>query len=231
MRKYRSSSNLEMVWWFLANGYIKGMRRSNLNLVMVQWFLAELFPFHFENNMKFSVSIYYLPNSITHSTQIWHMDMAKECAGQARIWSWFDDFWQSYAPFTLKMIWSFQFPFIISPTVLHIQLKFDIWIWQRNAQVKLEFGHGLMIFGRVMPLSLWKWYELFSFRSLSPQQYFTIKSNLTYRYIIGISSSSSNLAMVWWFLAELRPFHFEKKPNFSVLVHYLPNSCTYLTQI
>jgi hypothetical protein len=32
--------------------------------------LAELCPFYFENNMKFSVSVYYLPNSITHSTQI-----------------------------------------------------------------------------------------------------------------------------------------------------------------
>jgi hypothetical protein len=35
-------------------------------------------------------------------------------------------FWQSYAPFTLIIIWNFQFPFIIPPTVLHIQLKLDI---------------------------------------------------------------------------------------------------------
>ena len=174
--------------------------RSSSNLVMVRWFLAELCPFYFENNMKFSVSVYYLPNSIKHSTQIWHIDTSKECAGQFQIWSWFDDFWQSYAPFTLKIIWNFQFPFyylpnnithstqiwhmdmilecadqvwiwswfndfwqsnapftlkmiwnlqflfIINPTVLHIQLKIDIWICQRNAQVKLEFGHGSMIF-------------------------------------------------------------------------------------
>jgi hypothetical protein len=79
------------------------------------------------------------------------MDMSKECAGQVGIWSWFDDFWQSYSPFTLKMIRNFQFPFIISPTVVHIQLKFDIWIRQKYVQVKFKFGHGLMIFGRVMP--------------------------------------------------------------------------------
>jgi hypothetical protein len=136
-----------------------------------------------------SVSVHYLSNGCTHSTQIWHMDIslkntgkvwlcdrvmpldeifcfrslspqhsnltygfAKEWAGQVQIWSWFDDFWQSYAPFTLKMKWNFQFPFIISPRVLHIPLKFDIWICQRNAQVKLEFGHSSLIFGRVMPL-------------------------------------------------------------------------------
>jgi hypothetical protein len=50
--------------------------------------------------MKFSVSVHYLPNGITHSTQIGHMALSKECAGQVR------------------------------------------------------FGHGSMIFGREMPLSL-----------------------------------------------------------------------------
>jgi hypothetical protein len=48
-----------------------------------------------------------------------------------------------------------QFPFIfISPTVVHIRPKFDIWIRQGNAQVKMKFGHGLIIFCRVMLLSL-----------------------------------------------------------------------------
>jgi hypothetical protein len=57
--------------------------------------------------------------------------------------------------FRLSVILSFrhhQFPFIILRTVAHIQLKFDIWICHEKIQVKFEFGHGLMIFGRVMPL-------------------------------------------------------------------------------
>jgi hypothetical protein len=54
--------------------------------------------------MKFSVSVHYLPNGIAHSTQIWQMDMSKEFAGIVCIWSWFNDFWQSYAPFSLKII-------------------------------------------------------------------------------------------------------------------------------
>jgi hypothetical protein len=115
--------------------------RSSSNLVMTRWFLAELCPFYFENNMKFSVSVYYLPTGTTHSTKTWHMDMFLECPGQVRIWSWFNDFWH----FTLKIIWNLQFLFIIYSTVLHIQLKFDIWICQRNGQVKLEFGHSSMI--------------------------------------------------------------------------------------
>jgi hypothetical protein len=101
-------------------------------LVIIQWFSAQLCPFHFENNMKFSVSVHYLPNSVTYATQIWHMDKSKECAGQVRIWPWFYDFWHSYVPFTLKIIINFQFPFIISSRVLQIQLKVEIWICQRN---------------------------------------------------------------------------------------------------
>jgi hypothetical protein len=60
--------------------------------------------------MNFSVSVHYLLNSTTHSTQTWHMDMFLECPGQVRIWSWFNDFWQSKSPFTLKIIWNLQFP-------------------------------------------------------------------------------------------------------------------------
>jgi hypothetical protein len=44
----------------------------------------------------------------------------------------------------------------VYPAVILSSVKFDIWICQRNAHVKFKFGHGLMIFGRVMPLSFWK---------------------------------------------------------------------------
>jgi hypothetical protein len=140
----------------LAYRYVMRKYRSTWNLVMIRWFLAELCPFYLKNNMKFSVSVHYLPNGITQSTQTWHMDMSWENTGQIWIWSWFDNFWQSYAPFTMKIIWIFQFPFIISQTVLHIQLKLYIWICYEKIQVKFEFKHGLMIIGRVMPLLLWK---------------------------------------------------------------------------
>jgi hypothetical protein len=140
----------------LKYGYVMRKYRSNSNLVMVRWFFAELCHFHFENDIEFSVSVFYLPNSITHSIPIWHIDTSLECAGQVRIWSWFNDFLQSNAPFTLKMIWNFLFPFIISTKVLYIQHKFDKWIFQMNAQVKWEFGYGPITFGRDMSLSLWK---------------------------------------------------------------------------
>jgi hypothetical protein len=80
-------------------GYVIRKSRSSLNLVMVRWFfLAELCPFYFKYNMKFSASVHYLQNGITHSTQTWHVDTSKEWAGQVRIWPWFNVFWQSYAP-------------------------------------------------------------------------------------------------------------------------------------
>jgi hypothetical protein len=81
------------------------------------------------------------------------MEMSKECAGQVQIWSWFDDFWQSNALITLKK-GNFQFPFIISQKVVHIQLKFNIWICHINTLFKFEFVHGLMIADRVIPLEL-----------------------------------------------------------------------------
>jgi hypothetical protein len=59
----------------------------------------------------------------------------------------------------------YQFPFIILVTVAHIQLKCDIWIYDRTMLVMFEFGYGPMIFGRVMPLD-----EIFSFRPLYPQK-------------------------------------------------------------
>jgi hypothetical protein len=86
------------------------------------------------------------------------MDTSKKWAGQVCILSWFDDFWQSYAPLTLKK-GNCQFPFIISPTVVHIQLKLKIWICHKHALVIFEFGHGLMIADRVIPLELWKKYQ------------------------------------------------------------------------
>jgi hypothetical protein len=129
------------------------MRRSCSNLVMVWWFLAELCLFHFENNMKFLVSVHYHPNGILHSTQTWHLDASKKCQVKFKFGH---DFKKSYAPFTLKIIWNFQFPFITSLMVVHIQLKFDIYIHLRNKQFKFKFGHGSMILDKVISLEGWK---------------------------------------------------------------------------
>jgi hypothetical protein len=118
------------------------------------------------------------------------MDTSNECAGHVRILSLFDDFWQSYAPLTLKKKGNFQFPFIISSTVVHIQLKLKIWICHENTLVNFEFGHGLMIADRVIPLELRQ--KNLSIRSLYPLWVV----HLTYRYILGISSSSLNLVVV-----------------------------------
>jgi hypothetical protein len=94
-------------------------------------------------------------------------------------------------------LWNFQFLFIISQMVLHIQLKLHIWICYEEIQVKFEFGYGSMNFGRVMPLLLWKWYEIFSFRSLSPQWYYTFNSKLTY---MDTSKKCVGQVRIWsWF--------------------------------
>jgi hypothetical protein len=82
------------------------------------------------------------------------MDTSKEWAGQVLIWSWFDDFWQRNASLTLKKRGKFYFPFIISPTFVHIQLKFKIWIFYKKTLVKFEFGYCLMIANKVIPLEL-----------------------------------------------------------------------------
>jgi hypothetical protein len=58
------------------------------------------------------------------------------------------------SPFYFEKKGNFQFPFIISPTVVHIQLKSKISTCRKNTLVKFEFGHGWMIADRVIPLEL-----------------------------------------------------------------------------
>jgi hypothetical protein len=65
----------------------------------------------------------------------------------------------SYAPFNLKKkeeeeIFSYLHYLPNGLTVVHIQLKFKIWICHKNTLVFFEFGHGLMITDRVNPLEL-----------------------------------------------------------------------------
>jgi hypothetical protein len=69
-----------------------------------------------------------------------------------------------------------------------------------NAQIKFEFGHGLIVFERVMPLWLWKKRDFFSFRSLYSRQLYTFNSNLPHGCVIGMGRTSLKLVMVWWFL-------------------------------
>jgi hypothetical protein len=59
---------------------------------------------------------------------------------------------------------------------------------------------------RVMPL-----YEIISFRSLSPQRYYTFNSNLTYGYVKGMRRSSLNLVMVQWFYCRVMPLSLWKQ--------------------
>jgi hypothetical protein len=94
-----------------------------------------------------------------------------------------------------------QFPFIILVTVAHIQL---IWIYHQTIQVKFEFGHGPMIFDRVIALD-----EIFNFLSLSPKRYYTFK---------GMRRSTSNLVMVRWSLIKI-PFYLVPPIVFSFRAH------------
>jgi hypothetical protein len=65
-----------------------------------------------------------------------------KCAGQVRIWSWFNDFWQSYAPLTLKK-----------------NKKFSVSIWYLFERLKsvlnLNMGRSYSIV--VQRLLLYRW--------------------------------------------------------------------------
>lgn len=49
-----------------------------------------------------------------------------------------------------------HFPIIISTTFADIQLKFNTWMCLINIQAKIEFGSGLIIYDRDLPLEYWK---------------------------------------------------------------------------
>jgi hypothetical protein len=72
-----------------------------------------------------SVSVHYLGNGCLHSTQIWHMDMSKECkfkssSKEVMVW-WFLAQLCSFNFEKKRRNIYFMFLFIISPTVVHIQ--------------------------------------------------------------------------------------------------------------
>jgi hypothetical protein len=119
----------------------------------------------------------------------WNFTYGNE--GQVRIWSWVDEFLQRNTPLR-----NFQFLFIISLTVVHTELKFDLGICQRNAQVKFKF----MLCPFLITI---KKKNKISYCSLSPQRWYTFNSNLTYGYVKGLRRSNLNLVMVWWFWTKL----------------------------
>jgi hypothetical protein len=149
--------------------------------------------------------------------------------GQVWIWSWFNDFLLSNVPFTLKIIWNFQFLFIISPIVLHIQLKFDVSIFQKNGQVKFEFGHGSMIFGSFVPFTL-KIISNFQF----PFIISTMVQHIQLKFIIWICHDKIQVKFEFghgsMIFGRVMPLLLWNDMKFSVSVQYLHNGTTYSTQ-
>jgi hypothetical protein len=148
-----------------------------------------------------SVSVHYLSNGCTHSTQIWHMDMSWENTDQAQILSWLDDFWQIYAPYTLKVIWNFQFPFIISPTVLHIQLKIPYGYVKGMSRSSLNLVMVQWFLAELCPFHFennmhFQFPFIISSRVLHIQLIFDI-----WIYVKEMRRSTSNFVMLWWFLS------------------------------
>jgi hypothetical protein len=115
--------------------------------------------------------------------------------------------------------------------------------------VKFEFGHGPMIFDRVMPFD-----KIFSFHLLSPQRYYIstqiehmdMARNAQVKFEFGHGSIFQSYAPLTLrnaqiklelsqglivFLAELCPFPFENNKKFPVSVHYVSNGITHSTQI
>jgi hypothetical protein len=138
------------------------MRRSSSNLV--RWFLAELCPFHFENNNEiFSfrslspLGFYTFNSNLTYG----YIKETRRSSSNFVMVRWV---LAELCPFNIDKKGNFQFPFIISPTLVHIQLKLKIWICHKNALVNFKFGHGLLIADRVIPLELWKKSRKFKFQ-------------------------------------------------------------------
>jgi hypothetical protein len=69
----------------------------------------KVIPLELWKNQKFLVSVHYLLNGCTHSPQIWLIDTSKEKAVQFWIWSWFNDFGQSYPSWMLEKFWFLSF--------------------------------------------------------------------------------------------------------------------------
>jgi hypothetical protein len=135
----------------------------------------------------------------------------------------------NYAPWI-----NFQFPFIIFPSLVHIQLRFG----------KLQYGYvkGMLRSCWTLVMVWWllpelcpfnyerKTEEIISFRSLSPQKSMSTKI-WHYRYIIGISRSSFNFVIVRWFSTKLYLLNDGKNWKFLGSALFLIKKCTSMHKI
>jgi hypothetical protein len=84
----------------------------------------------------------------------WHMSVLWWATDQVYILFRSNDFWLSYAPWTLKFG-----QYLIVTTLFamlgDIDLTFGIWVYNDELQIKFAFRSGPMNFGRAMTLGLW----------------------------------------------------------------------------
>ena len=99
-----------------------------------------------------------------------------------------------------------QFSALFSYMLRHFELKFCMWLCFYERQIKFELGYGRIIFGRVMPLWLWKFVIIHSFPHFSPTCFDIFSWNLEYDFAVINLRSSSSVVNFRQFLFELCPF-------------------------
>ena len=94
----------------------------------------------------------FLLHALTYWAEILHMKLFWCTTDQVWVLSLCANFWRSYASLWTQNIGNVQFSAFFSYMLLHIKLKFCIWLCFNVLQIKFECRHFASIFEGVMPL-------------------------------------------------------------------------------
>ena len=189
--------------WYLVYSFIMTCYRSSSNFVPVRWFFAELWTLDLGKFEKSVFQTFFLHAS-TYSNDIWYTVLSWHVTDQVRILFRFDDFWQSYGPWTWRNSKN-QFSGLFFVMLWHIQMIFSIQFYHDMLQIKFEFCSGSIIFCRVMDLGLGKIRKI-SFPDFFSPCFEILKWYLVYSFIMICYTSSSTIMSISLVLLELWPF-------------------------
>ena len=109
----------------------------------------------------------FLLHALTYRAEILHMSLFYYTTYQVRVSSISVNLCRSYAPFGTKNTENTQFSALFSYTLIHIELKFCIWLCFYVLQIKCECRQFPSIFVGVMPLLELRILEIHSFPHFS----------------------------------------------------------------
>ena len=219
---------IHVLSWNFAYVFVLLYYRLSSSVVNLRQFLWELCPFWNLKYWKYTVFRTFLLHALRYWAEILYMTFFYCTTDQVRVSSIFVNFDGSYAPFGTSNIGNTQFSALFSYMLLHIELKFCIWLSFTVLQIKFECRQFASIFVGVMPLLELRILEIHSFPHFSLTCFDILSWNFAYDFLLLYYRSSSSVVNLRQFLWELCPswnLEYWKYTVFCTFSYMLWNTC------